>query len=118
MSSVRLSDLRRTTSFRLALLFVALFGAASLILFGFLYWRTAGYLTDETDDWLAREEATLVRAGPDELVARLDDHRANDPEAARPFAWFDGSGKRIAGDLATLPTTSPPMDRPFEFALA
>jgi hypothetical protein len=64
MSCVRLSDLRRTTSFRLALLFLALFGAASLTLFGFLYWQTAGYLKSGTDEWLARELASLVAASP------------------------------------------------------
>ncbi|MDB5406553.1 MAG: cusS 3 [Rhodospirillales bacterium] len=117
MSSVRLSDLHRTTSFRLALLFVALFGAASLMLFGFLYWRTAGYLSAETDDWLAREQAALARTAPGELAARLDDHGISDPGLQRPFAWFDASGNRIAGELTTLPSPFPPMDRPFEFML-
>jgi hypothetical protein len=41
--SVRLIDLHRTTSFRLAMLFLLLFGAATLLLCGFLYWQTKGF---------------------------------------------------------------------------
>src|ERR1700736_1812487 len=117
MFSVRLSDLRRTTSFRLALLFLALFGAASLTLFGFLYWQTAGYLTSGVDEWLTREAAGLVAATPAERARGLNVRDAQDPEGRRPFALFDAAGNRIAGNLAALPTPSPPVDRPFEFTL-
>jgi hypothetical protein len=116
MSSVRLSDLRRTTSFRLALLFLALFGAASLTLFGFLYWQTAGYLQSGTDEWLARELASLVAASPSQLTEHLNEHAARDPEGDRPFALFDAAGHGVAGKVANLPTPSP-SDRPFEFRL-
>jgi signal transduction histidine kinase len=114
---VRLSDLPRTTSFRLALLFLALFGAASLTLFGFLYWQTAGYLTGSVDEWLTREAASLVAASPSEIAERLNERAAHDPEGPRPFAMFDAAGNRVAGSLAALPTPSPPVDRPFEFTL-
>src|ERR1700736_1323690 len=116
MSSVRLSDLRRTTSFRLALLFLALFGAGSLTLFGFLYWQTAGYLKNGTDEWLARELASLVAASPSQLIEHLNEHAARDPEGDRPFALFDAAGHGVAGKVANLPTPSP-SNRPFEFRL-
>jgi signal transduction histidine kinase len=114
---VRLSDLRRTTSFRLALVFLALFGAASLTLFGFLYWQTAGYLNSGTDEWLAREVTSLVAASPSELIARLNEHAARDPEGNRPFALFDAAGNEVAGNVANLPAPSLPYDHPYEFRL-
>ena len=117
MFSVRLSDLRRTTSFRLALLFLALFGAASLTLFGFLYWQTAGYLKSGTDEWLAREIRSLVEASPAQLIEHLQEHAAHDPGANRPFALFDAAGNKVEGNLANLPTSSLPSDHPFEFSL-
>ena len=86
MSSVRLSDLRRTTSFRLALLFLALFGAASLTLFGFLYWQTAGYLASGVDDWLGRELAARSAEHSSERRRQLDAHSLLDPAGVRPFA--------------------------------
>jgi len=46
MSSVGLSDIPRTTSFRLALLFLGLFGDGVLGRFRFLYWQTRGYLAE------------------------------------------------------------------------
>jgi signal transduction histidine kinase len=113
---VRLSDLQRTTSFRLALLFLALFGAASLTLFGFLYWQTAGYLQSGTDEWLVREVTSLVAASPSQLIEHLNEHAAGDPEGNRPFALFDAAGNEVAGNVANLPTPSP-SDRPFEFRL-
>jgi len=61
---VRLSELPRTTSFRLALLFAALFGAASSLVFAFLYWQTAGFLTSGIDDWLVRETASRAARRP------------------------------------------------------
>src|SRR6266849_2254018 len=117
MSSVGLSEIRRTTSFRLALLFLGLFGAASLILFGFVYWQTAGYLAIGVDDWLAREMAARVPADPDELNRVTVAHATADPGGRRPFVLFDPDGHWIAGNLATLPSPLPAMDRVFDFTL-
>jgi signal transduction histidine kinase len=116
MSSVGLSEIRRTTSFRLALLFLGLFGAASLILFGFLYWQTAGYVAGGVDDWLTREMAARV-SDPRELDGQITAHMAADPAGRRPFALFDADGHRIAGNPAELPSPLPGMDRVFDFML-
>jgi signal transduction histidine kinase len=117
MSSIRLRDLPRTTAFRLALLFLALFGAASLALFGFLYWQTAGYLTKGVDDWLTREEAELVASDSSTLITVVNTSASRNPQGRLLFAAFDAAGNRIAGNLAALPVASPPLDRPFEFRL-
>jgi len=74
MSSVGLSDIPRTTSFRLALLFLGLFGTASFGVFGFLYWQTAGYLASGVDDWLGRELAARSAEHSSERRRQLDAH--------------------------------------------
>jgi signal transduction histidine kinase len=117
MSSVPLTDLPRTTSFRLGLLFLGLFGAASLIVFGFIYWQTAGYLTSGVDDWLHRELAGRATAMPAERARLLDERALRDPEGRRPFALFDPDGRWLAGSPARLPSPLPPIDRPFDFTL-
>jgi signal transduction histidine kinase len=117
MSSVGLSDIPRTTSFRLALLFLALFGTASLSLFGFLYWQTAGYLARGVDDWLAREMGSRVSADPAELNRQIAGRMILDPGGRRPFALFDATGHWIAGSVATLPSPLPAMDHVFDFTL-
>jgi signal transduction histidine kinase len=115
MSSVGLSDIPRTTSFRLALLFLGLFGAASLILFGFMYWQTASYLSNGVDEWLESEMASRSTEHSSERMRQLNTRPMLDPENRRPIALFDAVGHWVAGGAATLPTPLPPMDRPFDF---
>ncbi|WP_371307900.1 sensor histidine kinase [Azospirillum sp. TSA2s] len=120
---MRPSDIPRTTSFRLALLFLALFGAASLVLFGFLYWQTVVYLGSRTDEWLDRETAGFSTVAISSLAARLDSRAGTAVSAQRPFALFDASGAHLAGNAIPLPTPNggplpgPPLDQPFDFAL-
>src|SRR3954452_7584479 len=71
MSSVRLIDLPRTSSFRLAFLFLLLFGIASSMLFGFLFWQTGGYLVSRMDDWLQREQASFAYMEREETLKNL-----------------------------------------------
>ncbi|MDI7047432.1 hypothetical protein QMN58_28455, partial [Escherichia coli] len=69
---MRLADLHRTTGFRLATLFLMLFGVIAILLFGYLYHEITGFEQERIDDWLIREHAQLTREEPDELVARIE----------------------------------------------
>jgi signal transduction histidine kinase len=99
------------------LLFLALFGTASLSLFGFLYWQTADYLARGVDDWLAREIGSRASADPAELNRQIAGRKILDPGGRRPFALFDATGHWIAGGVATLPSPLPAMDQVFDFSL-
>src|SRR4051794_8740215 len=107
MSSVGLSDIPRTTSFRLALLFLALFGASSLLLFGFMYWQTERYLASGVDSWLKNEMASRVATHSSERMRQLSARTVLDPDSLRPIALFDSEGQWIAGGAAILPTPLP-----------
>ena len=48
-------SLYRSSSFRLALLYMGLFGASVLVLLGFLYWASAGYMARQTDATIEAE---------------------------------------------------------------
>jgi hypothetical protein len=61
---------------------VGLFGAASLMLFGFLYWRTAGYLASDIDDWLSRASLSRAAGPKDRRELRTS---AVDPDGELPF---------------------------------
>ncbi|WP_428493273.1 sensor histidine kinase [Rhodopila sp.] len=118
---MRLVDLPRTTSFQLALRFLLLFGAASLILFGFLYWQTAVYVRGRVDDWLTREQSVFGPMERDNLLRRLTAHVVADPTLERPFTLFDGSGQRVAGTTLDLPVgmlAAMPQDVAMAFDLA
>jgi len=112
---VRLIDLPRTTSFRTALMFLTLFGVASLVLFGFLYWRTSTYLMMEVDAELAAEERALTNASPAEFRLRLEGRSVRDPQGRRPFGAFTQDGQPIVGNLTALPVANPPLDTPFSY---
>jgi signal transduction histidine kinase len=114
---VPLRDLPRASGFRLGLFFLALFLAASAILFGFVYWRTAWYLHGEVDVWLKREMAARVASGEAALRQAVEDHLRLDPAGRRPFALFDPEGHWLAGNPATLPVPLRRLDRPFNLTL-
>jgi signal transduction histidine kinase len=117
---VRLTDLRRTTGFRLALLFLTLFGVSSVVLFGFLYWQINNYYLRNARDWLAREQASFVLMDRAASLERLAARVIADPTLERPFTLFDPSGKRLAGSPLNLPPTvwaRLPLDRPFDLDL-
>jgi signal transduction histidine kinase len=117
MSSVGLSDIPRTTSFRLALLFLGLFGAASLMLFGFMYLQTVGYLAGDLDTHLHSEMASRLDAHTSERMRQLEARATLDPDGRRPIALFDANGHWVAGAAATLPMPLPAMDQLFDFTL-
>ncbi|MGH8778031.1 sensor histidine kinase [Paraburkholderia sp.] len=115
---MRLTELHRTTGFRLATLFLALFGVIAILLFGYLYREVTGFEQERIDDWLMREHAQLSREEPDELVARFEHQNQFDPRHQRPFGLFDASGKHLAGGfLGDLPAI-PVFDKPFSMRLA
>jgi signal transduction histidine kinase len=110
----RFGDLPRTTSFRLSLLFLGLFGISSLLLFGFLYWQTTTYLGNSVDEWLVRDSLTY-RADPAAVAGRLKVHAERDPENRRPFGLFDAHQRFIAGNLTRIPVQPLPFQKVFAF---
>ena len=117
---MRLVDLPRTSSFRLALRFLLLFGAAALILFGFLDWQTNRYVIGRMDFWLVREQMMFGALDRDTLLQHLTAHLVADPTLERPMTLFDPSGDRLAGTALDLPAAElagMPQDIPFEFDL-
>ncbi len=92
-----LGKLRRAASFRLALLFMALYGAIAAVLFAFLYQQMSSYALNRVDDWLLRERNAFMRSAPSELVERVDYHARLDPDNSRPFGLYAADGRQLAG---------------------
>uniref|UniRef100_A0A7C2AZH0 histidine kinase n=1 Tax=Pseudomonas graminis TaxID=158627 RepID=A0A7C2AZH0_9PSED len=114
MSSVRLSEIPRTISFRTGLLFLGLFGCSFLALFGYVYWQTAIYLKTEADTELYRQVETLSGKDSDSQLREIQNHAVQDIEARLPHGLFDAQGRLIAGAIQQLPTFST-YDKPHEF---
>jgi signal transduction histidine kinase len=114
---VRLTDLHRTTSFRLATLFLALFGLVAVLLFSYLYVEITGFETERVDDWLVREHAELKREDPATYATRFTLQSQNDPRFQRPFGLFDLQGHRLAGGYPGDRPAIPFFDKPFSVRL-
>src|SRR5258708_29615878 len=86
--SVLLPKTLRSSTLRLALICVALFGAVVCALFGYVYWSTASYVRGRSDRAIAAEHVILrqpyARAGPDGPVAPIGHAFAGGPFAGGP----------------------------------
>lgn len=102
---MRLPRIFRTTTFRLTILFLALFAAAASAFLAYIYVATAGQATRRTDQEITREMRSLSavynRAGLDALNHALIERAAGD----RPFLYLlmTPSGKRISGSIEQSP---------------
>ena len=54
------ANLLKTSNFRLALVYMALFGASVAVLLTFIYWSTAGYMSQQTDETIEAEVTGLA----------------------------------------------------------
>lgn len=52
---MRILDLFRTATFKLLLAYLVLFAASVIFLLGFIYWRTAGFMSRQVDQTIAAE---------------------------------------------------------------
>ena len=66
----------RSSTFKFALVSIAVFGAVVIALFGYVYWSTAAYVLCQTDSAIAAERGSLHRAydssGHGGLVAEIE----------------------------------------------
>jgi signal transduction histidine kinase len=111
---MRLEDLRRTTTFRLTMLYGVLFALGTLALLGMIYLRSAVYLTSRVDGILATEADALARSPRTGLRERVIQELAINGERTNVFALFSPGGEALAGNLRTLPAALVPGGRPIE----
>lgn len=114
MFFARLRDIPRTTSFRVALLFMLLFGGTSLTLFGYIYWRTSDYLSAHVDANITRHLGNYSHMSRKDMLAEAIEHTGHDTIGYSPLGLFDEQGHWQLGGLTTQPTI-PTYDRPFNF---
>ncbi|MDB5730210.1 MAG: cusS 3, partial [Variovorax sp.] len=116
MYSKQLRDIPRTTSFRIALLFLAVFGAAAAAVIAYLYWQTAGYLAREVDVALTAQMDRWGQLAPDALVQEVSRRTVRDTALRQPAAVFSASGERLAGVIDPVRQIAT-YDRPFDMRL-
>src|SRR5260370_26807679 len=102
-SSVRLPDFARTTTFRWTLAVAGAFVLCTLLLFGFVYWQTAAYMTSKIDVLLTEELRLFAATTPEQRLAEIDGRLRKHPDRIKIAGRFGAAGHRIAGNVESLP---------------
>ncbi|MGI9335569.1 MAG: sensor histidine kinase [Gammaproteobacteria bacterium] len=104
----------RSSTFRLALSYMALFGASVVILLAFIYWSTARYMSEQTDETIQAEVAGLNERyrleGLPGLVTVIQQRLGRRPTGSSIYLLTDPAFEPIAGNLNRWPNTSPNED--------
>ena len=100
---MRLPDFVRTTTFRWTLAVAGAFVLCTLVLFGFVYWQTAAYMTSTFDDLITGELRIIAADTPERRLEQIDERLRNDPRRIRIAGLFGADGHRIAGNMESLP---------------
>jgi signal transduction histidine kinase len=110
-SSVRLPEFIRTTTFRWTLAASGALAFCILLMFGFVYWQTAAYMTARVDGILVGESDMIASDAPERRLKAIHERLSQDPRRIRLAGLFGADGGRIAGNLEILPSHLP-MDAP------
>jgi signal transduction histidine kinase len=115
MFSMQFSELARTTTFRLTILYGALFAIGTIALLWMVYLRSAVYLTSRVDSILNTEADALVQSPRPGLRQRVIEDLTLNGNRTNVFGLFSAKGERVAGNLDALPSTLRTNGRPLEF---
>jgi signal transduction histidine kinase len=105
--SALLTKTLRSSTFRRALIWIAIFGAVVLALFGYVYWSTASYVLTRSDQAIAAEHAVLHKAyqiaGRSGLVATIEQCIADERFEGGIYLLADPSFTPVVGNLKAWP---------------
>lgn len=96
-----------SSTFRLAVLYMALFSTSVLLLLGFIYWSTAGYMVRQTDATIEAEVAGLAErydhTGLPGLTALISERMAREPGSPALYLLTDRNRQPLLGNLNRWP---------------
>lgn len=114
--------LLRGTAFRIALLYVGLFGASMLVLLAVIYWTTAGYVAQQTEETIEAEIQGLTeqytRLGLQALVDVLERRIESEPEGSSIYLLVSANGTPVVGNIDRWPSIVETDDGWLTFSLA
>jgi len=117
---VLLNKTLRSSTFRLAILYVCLFGVSVAALFGYVYWSTTKYVKQRYDTMVVADRHelldTFARAGREGLIRELRSHEADTPADGDIYLLADGDYAPIAGNLKDWPAVARAADGWVEFS--
>jgi len=111
---MRFSELRRTTTFRLTVLYGALFAVGTIALLWMVYVRSLVYMTARVDHIIDIQAQALLQSPRPGLRRRLIEDLTLNGDRMVVFGLFSAGGERLAGNLPTFPAALHLNSRPVE----
>jgi signal transduction histidine kinase len=109
--SARAANILRSSTFRLAILYMLLLGISVGILMAFIYWSTAGYMDRQTAVTIQAEIQGLAeqyrRRGLTGLSSVISERVARDPLGSSVYLLVDDTLNPLAGNLDRWPAGFP-----------
>ncbi len=104
---LRLAELLRSASVRLAAVYAVLFGLSAVVFMLFLWWATAGLLEQEVESAIHSDAQALAESfgegGLPALALTIGERLDQDVDDAAIYLLVDGNGARLAGNLERWP---------------
>ena len=100
---MQLSEFARSTTLRWTLLVAGIAAIFIVALLGFVYLKTKDDLTMRSDRMVAWQIGVLANLSPERRLDAINEDLRQDPAHVRLAGLFGHDGRRIAGDLESLP---------------
>jgi len=111
----------RSSSFRLALIYMALFGGSVLMLLTFIYWSTAGYMAKQADATIEAGIAGLAEryrtSGLGGLTNTISERVSRKPGGYSIYLLADDDLRPLAGNISRWPPRRATQDGWLDFRL-
>lgn len=115
------SSFLRSSTFRLALIYMALFGGSVLLLLTFIYWSTARYMAAQADATIEAEIRGLAdryrSAGLAGLTDLISERVSRRPGGSSIYLLVDDDYRPIVGNISRWPGVEPTSEGWIEFLL-
>jgi signal transduction histidine kinase len=100
---VRLPEFTRSTTFRWTLAVSGAFILCILLMFGLILAQAYSYMTADVDALISGVADAIASHEPEQRVFGLDQYLRADPRHVKLGGLFAADGRRIAGNIETLP---------------
>lgn len=110
-----LPRLRRTTTFRLSMIYslALLFGVVTLV--SLIYWQISTYLMRQADGNLQGQMRSLLYLDLDQLPGELDRLAIGDLRNVYYYGLFSATGQHLGGEVRSLPKGLPLNGKSYEW---
>ncbi len=102
---MRLPEALRSTTFRWTLAIAGAVAACNLFMATCFYLRTTMYLTSNIDAAIAEAASLIAASSPEDATESIIHRLRDDPRRVKLAGLFNPDGKRLLGNIATLPGT-------------